>query len=72
MESSQDSYNNYEKVKRFLKYILLTLIICIGARYIPDLPLQNDEILIIGFSGGISFAIIDMISPSIEIKNLNN
>lgn len=71
-KKSSKSYQKYEMTKRFIKYILITLLVGLGARYIPDLPMKNDEILIIGLIAGVSFALIDMLSPSIEIKNLNN
>lgn len=71
-KKSSKSYQKYEMSKRFIKYILITLLVGLGARYIPDLPMKNDEILIIGLIAGVSFAIIDMLSPSVEIKNLNN
>jgi hypothetical protein len=71
-EAGTSNTHKYEMIKRFIKYILITLIVGLGARYVPDLPMKNDEILIIGLVAGVSFAVIDMMSPSIEIKNLNN
>ena len=55
--------------QRIVKYLLIGLIVSIAARYTPLLPLQNQEIIIIGCIASISFAIIDMISPTIKFED---
>ena len=53
--------------QRLIKYILMSLIIIIAMRYIPDNKIQQKEIIMIGITSSIVFAILDMISPSIKI-----
>jgi hypothetical protein len=36
-------------------------------KYIPDTKIQQKEIIMIGITSSIVFAILDMISPSIKI-----
>ena len=65
-----DIIKQYPDIKqRIIKYLLIGLLICIAVRYIPSLPIKNKEIVIIGCIGSISFAIIDMISPSIKFED---
>lgn len=54
--------------KKLVKYLLFGLIIGISIRYIPTKQIDNNEILIIAAIASITFGIIDMYSPSIEIK----
>tara|TARA_B100002019_G_C21157547_1_gene541529 strand:+ start:418 stop:630 length:213 start_codon:yes stop_codon:yes gene_type:complete len=65
---------NKEKCKRIIKYILMGLTMLVSLRYIPNQLLDNSELLTISFISSISFAILDMISPSILIsqKTINN
>ena len=65
---------NKEKCKRIIKYILMGLTMLVSLRYIPNQLLDNSELLTISFILSISFAILDMISPSILIsqKTINN
>ncbi len=65
---------NKEKCKRIIKYILMGLIMLVSLRYIPNQLLDNSELITISFISSISFAILDMISPSILIsqKTINN
>ena len=65
---------NKEKCKRITKYILMGLTMLVSLRYIPNQLLDNSELLTISFISSISFAILDMISPSILIsqKTINN
>lgn len=58
-----------EKCKRITKYILMALITICCLRYIPSRLLSNEELIIIAFTSSISFAILDMISPSITINH---
>ena len=65
---------NKEKCKIIIKYILMGLTMLVSLRYIPNQLLDNSELLTISFISSISFAILDMISPSILIsqKTINN
>jgi hypothetical protein len=63
--------NNKEKL---FKYIVMGLIVMLTVKYIPSYLLNNDEIVIIGLTASITFAILDMLSPTIKIieeKNKN-
>jgi len=63
--------NNKEKL---FKYIVMGLIVMLKVKYIPSYLLNNDEIVIIGLTASITFAILDMLSPTIKIieeKNKN-
>jgi hypothetical protein len=65
---------NKEMCKRIIKYILMCLIMLVSLRYIPYQLLNNSELLSLSFISAISFAMLDMISPSILIsqKTINN
>jgi hypothetical protein len=58
---------NISQLQKLTKYILMGLIVIIATKYIPDNNLQIKEIIMIGITSSISFAILDMISPSISI-----
>jgi hypothetical protein len=58
--------------QKFIKYILMCLIIIIAMRYIPDNKIQQKEIIMIGITSSIVFAILDMISPSIKIYKVKS
>lgn len=59
---------NKEKCKRIIKYILMGLVILVSIRYVPTQLLDTSELLMISFISSISFAILDMVSPSILIS----
>jgi hypothetical protein len=63
LKQSQLSY-----VQRLTKYILMGLIVVIAIRYIPENIIQTKEIIMIGATTSIAFAILDMISPAICIQ----
>lgn len=67
-ESVQINASNCQKA---IKYILMALITFIAVRYIPDLPIQNKEIIMISVVSSITFVLLDMISPSIKV-NVNS
>jgi hypothetical protein len=54
--------------KKIIKYLLFGIIISISVRYIPTNQINNKEILMIGAIESMTFAILDMISPSIKIN----
>ncbi len=60
-------------IEKLIKYITMGLIVLIAARYIPDKVLLPKELIMIGCTSAITFAIIDMVSPSVVInKNTKN
>ena len=56
--------NNKEKI---LKYVLMGIIVMLVVKYLPLYLLNTDEIVMIGLTASITFAILDMLSPSIKI-----
>ena len=60
-----DNYKNTSS--KILKYILMGVIVYIAARYVPSSILTNKELLMIGATSSIAFAILDMISPSVKV-----
>jgi len=67
MENSL-KHEEYERNKKIVKYLLFGLIISISVRYVPSTQITNNEIIIIGALASITFGILDMLSPSIEMK----
>jgi hypothetical protein len=62
---------NLSHIQKLIKYMLIGLIVIMATRYIPDTILQTKEIIMIGTTSSIAFAILDMISPSIKIQQLS-
>jgi len=62
---------NINKLQKITKYILMGLIIVVAMKYIPDNKINNKEIIMIGATSSIFYAILDMISPAIKISNEN-
>ena len=60
------------RVERMIKYILLGLIVVLATRYIPDTQLPTKELLMIGATSTIAFAILDLVSPAVRIQNKSN
>lgn len=54
--------------ERFLKYILMGIVVYVAARYIPENLISQKELLMISATSSIAFAIIDMLSPTIRIN----
>lgn len=59
---------NITKLQKLTKYILMGLIVIFSIRFIPNICLKNEEIIMIGAISSITFALLDIISPSIRIK----
>ena len=60
---------NITQIHKLIKYLLMSLIIILSVKYIPDNnTIKQKEIIMIGLISSISFSLLDMISPSIEIK----
>jgi hypothetical protein len=60
--------NNTLKIIKILKYILIFIIIYSSIIYIPEKKLNIKEVFIISSIASITFAILDIISPSIKIN----
>jgi hypothetical protein len=60
------------KLERIIKYIIMGLVVIIATRYIPDTLLPTKELIMIGVTSSIVFAILDMVSPAIKITQKNN
>jgi len=60
--------NKMEYNKKLLKYILMGMVVIIATRYIPTNTIATKEIITIGAISSISFALLDMSSPSIKIN----
>jgi hypothetical protein len=59
---------NITSCHKTIKYVLIGLIVMLSIRYIPNNILQNKEIIMISAISSISYAILDMISPTIKIQ----
>ena len=69
---TQIKQSHLSHVQRLTKYILMGLIVVIATRYIPDNVMQTKEIIMIGATSSIAFAILDMISPAIHIQQVKS
>jgi hypothetical protein len=58
---------NNSYVEKIIKYLIISLITICSLKYIPDTILKTNELIIIGSITGITFAIFDIMSPSIKI-----
>ncbi len=67
---TQIKQSHLSHVQRLTKYVLMGLIVVIATRYIPDHVIQTKEIIMIGATSSIAFAILDMISPAINIQQV--
>ena len=59
---------NKDLKKKIVKYLIITLLVSLCARYTTSIILPNDDVLLIGLSAGIIFAILDMYMPSINLN----
>ena len=60
------------RVERFIKYVLLGLIVVLATIYIPEVKIPTKELLMIGATTSIAFAILDMVSPTLRYKKKDN
>jgi hypothetical protein len=60
-------FSRQDNIKKLIKYVLICLIVIGAARYIPEYCLPPGEILMIGATASITFGIIDMVYPSINV-----
>jgi hypothetical protein len=63
-------YNNmYHKI---FKYLIIALVVFASVKYIPDNLVVMKELLMISAITSITFAILDMVSPSINVTSAIN
>ena len=54
-----------EIVKRTIKYIIEGFAVALAAYYIPQRMMKLDEIVTIGLTAAATFAVLDVLAPSI-------
>jgi hypothetical protein len=59
------NYDWIELIKRIFKYLIYGLVVAIAAKYIPAQKLTTREIVMISIIASITFAILDMYTPSV-------
>jgi len=64
----QYNINIFHKI---IKYLILGLVILLSFKYIPDLNINSIDQIMISSIGSITFALLDMLSPSIYINTIN-
>ena len=55
---------------KIIKYIIFALIISVSLKYIPSQNIDTNDIVIVSCISSITFASIDMLSPSIKVINI--
>jgi len=63
----QYNINIFHKI---IKYLILGLVILLSFKYIPDLNINSIDQIMISSIGSITFALLDMLSPTIYINEL--
>jgi hypothetical protein len=53
--------------KKIVKYLLFAFVMALSLRYIPSNSISTKEIIMISAISSITFSIIDIISPSVQI-----
>jgi hypothetical protein len=64
-----EAYDWSELLKRAFKYLINGLVIAIAAKYIPSQQLKFKEIIMIAIIAAITFAALDMYTPTIAEPN---
>lgn len=64
--------NIREIIRRLIKYIILVLVIGFACYSIPKNKIENMEIFWIMLVSGMMYNILDLITPSINLKILKN
>jgi len=57
-----------DKKKNLIKYLLIGFIVALASRYVPHNTIKNEEVIMIGSIASITFGILDMYSPSIQVN----
>jgi hypothetical protein len=61
------SFDNREMIIRSIKYIIMGLMVALGSLFIPEKKIHISEVVIISMVASITFALLDMYSPSVSI-----
>ncbi len=61
-------FKDPEVKKKIVKYLIMTLLVSLSARYTTSLILPNEDVVILGLIAGILFALLDMYAPSITVN----
>ena len=69
LESLKIFNNNQELLKRIFKYFLQAVSIVLAIYFIPDIKLKKIDIIYITIVACTTFGVIDLLLPSILIKN---
>jgi hypothetical protein len=59
---------NNLNIERIIKYVLLSLVVLVATKYIPDKSLPTKELVMISATSAIAFSILDMVSPSVNVS----
>lgn len=60
-----------ERIKKAIKYVIQLVAIILAAKYIPSTKLSLRDITVIAMIGAITFAIVDIYSPSLSKVGLS-
>jgi len=66
MESERIETNIREIFARAMKYLIQGIMVAIAARYIPTQKLDIKEIIMLGITAALTFAILDTFAPAIS------
>jgi uncharacterized MnhB-related membrane protein len=61
---------NQNITMKIIKYIIFALIISVSLKYIPSQNIDTNDIVIVSCISSITFASMDMLSPSIKVINI--
>jgi hypothetical protein len=61
--------NHREVIRRLIKYSIVVLLVAFASKTVPKSVLSSIEVFYIGVVAATTFAILDMVSPTIYIKN---
>jgi hypothetical protein len=61
---------NQNITMKIIKYIIFALIISVSIKYIPSQNIDTNDIVMVSCISSITFASMDMLSPSIKVTNI--
>ena len=57
---------------KIFKYLIIALSVYVAVKYIPEKNVEHKELLMVSSIASLTFAILDMISPSIVVTKPSN
>ena len=66
--TNHSNYDLMEIAKRAFKYLMYALVVGAAVKYVPSQKLTNKEILTISIIASITFAVLDMYTPSVNVN----